>query len=57
MGYTTPNRQEINLVRIQFVEKYDFPQVLSAIEYRSVTSRKCYFQNILILALDPEKAL
>ena len=27
------------------------------IEYRSVTSRKCYFLNILILALDPEKAL
>ena len=29
----------------------------SAIEHRSVTSRKCDFQNILILALDPEKAL
>ena len=26
-------------------------------EYRSVTSRKLFFQNILILALDPEKAL
>ena len=28
-----------------------------SIEFRSVTSRKCYIQNILILALDPEKAL
>ena len=27
------------------------------IEYQSVTSRNCYFQNTLILALDPEKAL
>ena len=29
---------------------------LSAIEYRSVTSRRVCFQNILISALDPEKA-